>query len=194
MTLDQEKQHLRETAGKIRAQAFRDAGPAAVAAVNARVGSLVGAWTVGTVSGYLAIGDEMDICPALANLSAQGWRTGLPVVVARDTPLIFRAWKDGEALEKGTFGTRHPKIDAEIVPTHLLVPMLAFDRAGYRMGWGGGFYDRTLAKLRAGNPDTVAIGVAYAVQKVDAMPRDQYDQQLDWIVTDQETIHIGRGQ
>jgi len=75
-------------------------------------------------------------------------------------------------------------------PDLLLVPLLAFDRAGYRLGWGGGFYDRTLAELRSSGTPVVAVGVGYSAQEVDAVPRDHYDARLDWVVTEADIIRI----
>jgi 5-formyltetrahydrofolate cyclo-ligase len=79
----------------------------------------------------------------------------------------------------------------EVVPSLLIVPLLAFDRAGYRLGYGGGFYDRTLQKLRGAGGDVLAVGVALSAQEVPAVPRDDTDQPLDWIVTEREAIAIG---
>ncbi|MEK9673464.1 MAG: 5-formyltetrahydrofolate cyclo-ligase [Rhodospirillaceae bacterium] len=189
--MDSDKQQLRERAAKRRAEAHAAVGAAAVEAYTRRLLDLAGAGEGRYASGYLAIGDEMEVRPALAGLLAAGWRTCLPVVVKKDTPLDFRPWRDGDVLEKGVFGTRHPADPAEATPDMLIVPLLAFDRGGYRIGWGGGFYDRTLQKLRAAIPRLLAIGAAYAAQEVDAVPRDQYDQRLDLIVTETETIRFG---
>jgi 5-formyltetrahydrofolate cyclo-ligase len=94
-------------------------------------------------------------------------------------------------LVRGSFRVMTPPPTAlEIVPRLLLVPLLAFDRAGYRLGYGGGFYDRTIAKLRAAG-ETLAIGVTFATLEVPAVPRDETDQPLDWIVTEREAIRVG---
>lgn len=184
------KRLLRKQAEARRAAAVPTAAGAAEQ-VAARVLALVAGRQPGTVSGYLPMAGEMDPLPAMAALAARGWRRCLPVVVAKGAPLAFRAWEPGDDLVDGVFGTRHPATGAEIVaPDLLLTPLLAFDRQGYRLGWGGGFYDRTLAALRAAGKAT-AIGVAFAAQEVDAVPRADYDARLDGIVTERETIPVG---
>jgi 5-formyltetrahydrofolate cyclo-ligase len=127
----------------------------------------------------------------LRRLGEAGHEIALPVVGAHGRPLVFRRWREGDAMDEGPFGIREPRADKpEIVPSVLLVPLLAFDRRGYRLGYGGGFYDRTLAALRAGG-EAVAVGVAYAAQEVDEVPRDESDEPLDWVVTDKAAIRIG---
>tara|TARA_B100000676_G_scaffold288792_1_gene320667 strand:- start:2089 stop:2658 length:570 start_codon:yes stop_codon:yes gene_type:complete len=143
------------------------------------------------VSGYHPIGSELDPRPLLATLHSQGHEIALPVVVERGAPLVFRVWREGDSMSEGTFGVREPLPEAsEVRPDVLLVPMLAFDRQGFRLGYGGGFYDRTLALLRQdGSP--VAIGIAFAAQEVDRVPVAEYDQPLNWIVTEREAIETG---
>jgi 5-formyltetrahydrofolate cyclo-ligase len=137
-----------------------------------------------TISGFWPMGDEMDVTPLLAQLHAAGHPIGLPVVVKKGEPLIFRSWQPGQTLVSGGFGTEIPAPSApEVVPDVLIVPLLAFDSNGYRLGYGGGFYDRTLHKLR-GNGNALAVGVGYAAQHVVRVPRDEYDQPLDWIITE----------
>ncbi len=143
------------------------------------------------VSGFLPINGEIDVRPLLAALGARGHSVALPVVLARRQPLAFREWADGAPLEDGPFGTRHPGGDAAtIAPDVLLVPLLAFDRSGGRLGYGGGYYDRTLAALRRTKP-VLAVGVAYGEQEVPDVPCDSDDQPLDWVVTDREAIVTG---
>ena len=108
----------------------------------------------------------------------------LPVVVAHEQPLIFRQWQPGDELIKGN-SAMTPKPDAPIlIPDFLLVPLIAFDGGGGRLGQGGGFYDRTLAQLRDANPQLRAIGIALDVQKIDHVPRDRFDLLLDAVVTE----------
>ena len=134
---------------------------------------------------------EISTLPLLAKLAAQGWTTALPVVIGKELPLVFRRWVPGDAMISGLWDIQIPaKTALEVEPDVLLVPMLAFDRRGYRLGYGGGFYDRTLAKLRALKKIT-AIGVAYGGQEVDSVPHDVHDQPLDWIMTEQETFKCG---
>ncbi len=137
------------------------------------------------ISGYWPIRDEIDPRPLLDSLAARGHALALPVVGPPDAPLVFRAWTKGDTLLPGPFGTRTPSAEArELTPRVVIVPLLAFDAAGYRLGYGGGYYDRTLAGLRRGPGAVLAIGVAYPDQRVDAVPRAPYDERLDWVVTE----------
>jgi len=152
-------------------------------ALAGHVGRALADRAPGTVTGYLAIGDEIDPAPALARLAREGWTVALPVVLGRGLALEFRAWEPGDALEGGPLGTRHPAAGAALRPDVLLVPMLAFDGAAMRMGWGGGFYDRTIAGLRAGG-DLVAMGIAFFGQAVDTVPAGPHDAPLDAVATE----------
>jgi 5-formyltetrahydrofolate cyclo-ligase len=133
-----------------------------------------------TVSAYMPIRTEIDPLPALA---AHDGPLCMPVVMGPGQPLRFRAWAPGVAMETGSFGARVPAAGDWLTPAVLIVPLLAWDRRGYRLGYGGGFYDRTLALLRASGPVT-AIGFAYAAQEVPQVPTDATDQRLDMIVTE----------
>ena len=136
------------------------------------------------VSGFKSFADEIDVMPLMARLAGKGWRTALPVVVGRGRPLLFRAWAPGEPTVAGAMSIPVPLDTApELEPDVLLVPMLAFDGQGFRLGYGGGFYDRTLAGLRASKP-VVAVGVAFAAQEVAKLPRGRHDEPLDWILTE----------
>jgi 5-formyltetrahydrofolate cyclo-ligase len=136
------------------------------------------------VSHYLAVGSEMDPAPTVAALAARGHACLLPVVVARGQPLLFRRWSPGDPLVAGPLGTRMPHQDAPIEqPDVLLTPLLAFDAAGYRLGYGGGYYDRTLHALRA-TRTVLAIGLAYAGQEVASVPRHAGDEPLDAVATE----------
>lgn len=142
------------------------------------------------VSGYWPMDEEMDVRPLLARLFERGFVVALPVVVAKGEPLIFRSWEPGLALEAGVFGTRHPGAErARVRPGVALVPLLAFDRWGFRLGWGAGFYDRTLDALRRQGP-VLAVGVAYAAQEFDRVPRAAYDAGLDWVVTEEQAMRV----
>jgi 5-formyltetrahydrofolate cyclo-ligase len=149
------------------------------------------------VAGFWPFRDEIDVRPILEHLDAQGHEVGLPAVVGRGRPLVFRPWRPGMRLAKGRLGEPTPPPDAdygagEITPRLLLVPLLAFDAQGYRIGYGGGYYDMTLAALRKAGP-VVAVGVGYSAQEVDAVPHDENDQRLDWIVTEREARRFGSG-
>ncbi|MCW8916733.1 MAG: 5-formyltetrahydrofolate cyclo-ligase [Magnetovibrio sp.] len=142
------------------------------------------------LAGYWPMASEMDVRPALVALDRIGVLLTLPEVSAKERPLRFRAWRPDEALVEGDHGTFHPMKEAPLMrPDIVMVPLLAFDRKGYRVGWGGGYYDRTLELLRKTGKCT-AIGVAYSAQEVDEVPADAYDQRLDWIITEQEAIEI----
>lgn len=189
--IDEQKATLREQATKHRKEAFAarpDAGSALVEyiATSAEVLGLKNDEKICSV--YWPMGSELDTRPLLEKLLCMGHQTCLPVVEKRDAPLIFRAWSEGDELVSGGFGTSIPETDAPVVtPSVLFVPMLAFDLAGYRLGYGGGFYDRTLAKLRSEakeDAQPIAIGVAFSAQEVDTIPKDGFDQALDWVVTE----------
>ena len=157
------------------------------------VGNLLDAGAVpdgAAVSGFWPIGSEIDLRPLLLSLAARGHAIGLPVVVGKNQPLAFRVWREGDAMAEGPYGIREPLESAPaITPQVLLVPLLAFDREGYRLGYGGGFYDRCLALLREGGPVT-AVGAAWSAQEVPAVPHDQHDQPLDWMLTERECFPI----
>ncbi|MBL4693183.1 MAG: 5-formyltetrahydrofolate cyclo-ligase [Magnetovibrio sp.] len=142
------------------------------------------------LAGYWPMSDEMDVRPAMVALDRIGVLQALPEVVAKNRPLRFRAWASGESLEEGPYGTFHPLVQAPLLrPDVVLVPLLAFDKRGYRLGWGGGYYDRTLQLLRK-TGDVTAIGVAYAAQEVDDLPVDDYDEPVDWIITEKQALKI----
>ncbi len=135
------------------------------------------------ISAYLAIGSELDPMPLMLGLHGLGRRLAVPVVEARATPLRFRAWRPGVALVEGPFGVQVPAEGEWLEPDLIVVPLLAFDDAGRRLGYGGGFYDRTLAARRAAGP-VLAIGLAHAAQQVPEVPCDGLDARLDAVVTE----------
>jgi len=138
------------------------------------------------VSAFYPYQSEIDTRPLLGKLAGEGWTTALPIVIAKQQPLQFRRWLPGEPTVPGLCDIPRPPEHAPLVePNVLLVPMLAFDRKGFRLGYGGGFYDRTLALLRS-KQTTLAIGVAYAAQEVDTVPHDVHDQSLDYVMTEKE--------
>jgi 5-formyltetrahydrofolate cyclo-ligase len=191
MSLADIKKNARSAAAKARAAAhaeFKDTAGHALAARGLPRGL---AGTPGIVSGFIPYKSEIGTLPLMAALIARGWTAALPVVVAQGEPLIFRAWAPGQPLESGLWDIPVPRPEApEVLPDVLLVPGLSFDRKGYRLGYGGGFYDRTLAKLRLVKPVT-AIGVAYHAQMVDEVAHDEFDAPLDFVMTEKETIACG---
>lgn len=136
------------------------------------------------VSGYWPIRDELDIRRILTGLYDQGIRCALPVVEGHDKPLRFRRWQPGLDLVQRSFGLSEPPESAPVLtPRILLLPLLAVDSRGHRLGYGGGYYDRTLAFLRQSAP-IVAVGIAFEVQRVPDVPHDGRDAVLDWVVTE----------
>lgn len=138
------------------------------------------------VSGYLPIRTEIDPRPAMAEAAAHG-PVGVPVIDGAGLPLRFLRWEPGCALVEGPFGARVPVDPVEMVPEIVIVPLVAFDRRGGRLGYGGGFYDRTLERLRAARA-TLAIGFAFGAQEADVLPLEPTDQPLDLIVTERGII------
>lgn len=155
----------------------------------ARLGEVLAGHRGLPLAAYVAMRSEIDPMPAMADAHRHG-PVALPVVVAPATPLRFRRWQPGIAMADGGFGTLIPASGDWITPRVLVVPLVAFDRRGNRLGYGGGFYDRTLEKLRS-LKKVVAIGVAYAAQMVDGVPRGEHDAPLDHVMTERETFACG---
>jgi 5-formyltetrahydrofolate cyclo-ligase len=132
------------------------------------------------LSGYMPMRTEIDPLPAMA---AHQGPVGVPVIMGKATPLRFREWSPGCKLVEGAFKAMIPEEGAWVEPEVMIVPLLAWDQRGYRLGYGGGFYDRTLEGLRA-RGKVLAVGFAFAAQEVDAVPTDAFDQRLDAVVTE----------
>jgi 5-formyltetrahydrofolate cyclo-ligase len=144
-------------------------------------------------SGFMPLKSEINPLPLLRKLGEVGAKLALPVVAGRGLPLIMRAWDIGAPLAAGVWGIREPTPDAPAVdPDIVIVPLLAFDRRGHRLGYGAGYYDMTLTALRA-KKMVVAIGIAYAAQEVDAVPITPRDAPLDLVLTERETIDFRSG-
>lgn len=142
------------------------------------------------VAGYWPLGSEIDPRPLMLDLAAAGAELLLPRMGSREGPARFHAWRLGDALEADAFGVMAPAGDApEGAPELILVPLLAFDRRGFRLGQGGGHYDRILARLRPNG--VTAVGLAYAAQEIEVVPIGALDQRLDWVVTEREAIRCG---
>jgi len=140
------------------------------------------------VSGFSPLKSEISPLPLLRRLADAGAGLALPVVAGRGQALIMRAWSFGAPLVSGIWGIREPPADApELFPDILIVPLLAFDRRGHRIGYGAGYYDMTIARLRAMKPVT-AIGIAFAAQEIAAVPATPRDARLDLVLTERETI------
>ena len=143
------------------------------------------------VSGFMPLKSEINPLPLMRKLAEKGARLALPVVAGRGKPLIMREWGFGEPLAAGVWGIREPKPEAaEVEPDILLVPLLAFDRAGHRLGYGAGYYDLTITQLRARKPVT-AVGLAFAAQEIAVVPATPRDARLDLVLTEREVIDFG---
>lgn len=141
------------------------------------------------VSGFASLPEELRTWPLLRRLHGEGRRLALPVMQGKGKPLLFRAWAPGDAMDSAVWGIAEPKADKpSLEPDIVLVPLLAFDAAGRRLGYGGGFYDRTLSTLRTLKP-IVAVGLAWDEQRVDAVPHLDYDERLDWVLTPSGPLH-----
>ncbi len=180
-TLDELKQAMRQAALARRAQC--DPACSAQLAAHVQAAGLIPPGAA--VSGFWPMGEEIDIRPLLHALEAAGHVVALPVTPPRGRPLTFHRWRPGATLRPERFGT--VTVDGEpVVPEVLLVPLLVFDRQGRRLGYGGGYYDRTLANM----PGVRTIGCAFAVQEVEAVPVGPNDVTLDAIATERGVIQI----
>lgn len=143
------------------------------------------------IAGYWPLTSELDTQPLLKELITLGHRVVLPVVVRPKTPLTFRRWQPGVELVEGYAGTKVPPAESPAAePDILIVPLIAFDRAGYRLGYGAGFYDYTLQNLRKSRP-IIAVGLAYAAQQVPFVPHEGHDAPLDWVITEGGALKCG---
>ena len=184
---------------RLRAEAIarRDALPAdqrqaAAEAIAARPFPLpVRAGTI--VSGFMPLKSEVNPLPLMRKLTEQGARLALPVITGRGQPLVMREWTWGEPLVAGVWGIREPQPQARAVdPDIVLAPLLAFDRTGHRLGYGGGYYDLTIAQLR-GRKTLAAVGLAFAVQEVFTVPVTPRDAPLDLVLTERGVIDFRDG-
>jgi len=142
------------------------------------------------VAGYIPLKNEVSCKTIMQTLASQGHTTCLPVVIERNAPLIFRQYRLGEELVRGKIGAFEPLSDArEVIPDVLVIPLLGFNRKGNRLGYGTGFYDRTLEQLRKMKP-IKAIGVAYSIQEIPDFPVEEHDTALNTIITEKEIIEI----
>jgi 5-formyltetrahydrofolate cyclo-ligase len=190
-------EHIKDLKATLRrdAMARREALPAVdrVAAANtiAARGLPVKVTPGNIVSGYSPLKSEISPMPLLRRCADDGAALALPVVVGRGHPLVMRAWAFGAPLASGVWGIREPPPAApEVFPDVLIVPLLVFDRRGHRIGYGAGYYDMTLAKLRAMKKVT-AIGIAFAAQEIDRVPTTPRDAPLDLVLTEREIIDVG---
>lgn len=187
------KQQLRSTARRVRAEVDRQQARLAAERIAAHGIRFARVGPGAVVSGFLPIGDEIDPLPLMLRLAGEGYGLALPVLQGKDEPLLFRRWRPGDPLVDRQWGIREPLSSApEAEPDVMLVPLLAFDAEGHRIGYGGGYYDRTLAAARAVRT-VVGIGVAFDAQEVPAVPRLHFDQRLDWVLTPSGPRRCGAG-
>lgn len=147
--------------------------------------------TLSPVAGYWPVGGEIDGRPLLAALAKAGRQIALPRMLNRTGSAHFYVWRGGDALSADAFGVPSPPPAKELHPKLILTPLLAFDRAGRRLGQGGGHYDRIISLYRAHGG--VAVGLAYAEQEIERVPTGQHDAHLDWVITPKEAIRCTRG-
>jgi len=190
--LSELKRRARAAAQKERSDAHRSYGETAAFALAQHGLPIVPGEGMNIVSGFFPFTTEISVLPLLAKLASEGWRTALPVVLGKNMPLKFRAWAPGEPTVAGVWDIPMPPETAdEVLPDVVLVPMLAFDKRGFRLGYGGGFYDRTLAQLRKAKR-IEAIGIAYAAQEVAEVPHGDHDEPLDWMLTERGILRPER--
>jgi 5-formyltetrahydrofolate cyclo-ligase len=188
-SIDELKASIRAAAQVSRDGLSADVRQAAAEAIAARAFPL--AIQPGTiVSGFMPLKSEINPLPLLQKFAAAGAQLALPAIASRGKPLIMRAWTFGAPLDRGQWGIREPKLEApEVEPDILLVPLLAFDRAGHRIGYGAGYYDMTIGRLRALKTAT-AVGIAFAAQEVPRVPTTPRDARLDLVLTEREVIDL----
>lgn len=184
MSLDIDKANMRKACFARRKEAHARATGAEAGLLSSVLAGFRGA----PVAGYMPIRTEINPLSAMAECAAHG-PVGVPVIQAEAHPLLFSRWYPEGDMKDGPFGAQVPVVDDYFEPEILIVPLVGFDRNGGRLGYGGGFYDRTLEQLRAKRA-TLAIGFAYAAQEAENLPLEPTDQPLDMIVTEREIIDI----
>ena len=160
----------------------QDHGRGLDAAANARLISWIGSAEGSVVAGYMPIRTELSPLHAMTVLS-DGATVAVPVVIGAGEALVFHKWTPEGAMVPGAFGAAVPESAIAVVPDVVIVPLVAFDAQRGRLGYGGGFYDRTLERLRAANPSLRVVGFAFDVQEAEAIPLEATDQPLDAIIT-----------
>ena len=186
MTLAEEKAAARKAAFARRKMAYAITAQGAAGYLSEVLAGYRGV----PLAGYMAMRTEINPQPAMEEAAAHG-PVGVPVITGKGQPLTFQTWTPGCEMVPGTFGADIPADGALMTPEILIVPLVAFDRRGGRLGYGGGFYDRTLEMLRA-ERSTLAIGFAFAAQEAEALPLEPTDQPLDMIVTERGIIELAK--
>jgi 5-formyltetrahydrofolate cyclo-ligase len=188
------KSELRDLALRRRDATDATYRSAASTAIAERIAPLIAAAAPRSIAGYIAMRSEADPAPILAVAHDDGIAIGLPAILP-GAHLAFRRYRPGARLASGGFGTLVPVADDELVdPELVIVPVVGFDRAGTRLGYGKGHYDRTIATLRARGLQPPLVGIAFSAQEVDTIPVEPHDARLDVIVTENEILDFrGRG-
>lgn len=186
MSLEQDKADARKAAFAARKKAFETRRPGQAGKLSEVLAGYRGV----PISGYMAIRTEIDPRAAMEEAAAHG-PVGVPVIAGKGMPLTFALWEPGCEMVEGAFGAWIPASGARMEPEILIVPLVAFSRTGGRLGYGGGFYDRTLELLRARRP-TLAIGFAFNAQEMYDLPLEETDQPLDLIVTEDSVLEPRR--
>lgn len=177
------KAQMRKHAAEIRKQEA-ETHPWADEQLAAHSHLLIDNFGAGIYAAYLPIRSEISPLPLILALKKAGQQTALPITPAEGEPLTFRLWAVGDDLEDGPYGTRQPPLAGQpVLPNVILAPMLAFDNAGCRLGYGGGFYDRTVANLKSRRHKVYLVGLGYEGQKLDKLPIGPYDMPLDAILS-----------
>jgi 5-formyltetrahydrofolate cyclo-ligase len=181
------KQALRRTMTAKRDAIDLSERASAAASLAAHVMTRLGFPADACIAGYFPFRSEFDVLPLLRVLHESERTIALPVVTGRSEKLAFRRYRPTDALLTNKLGIFEPGPEAEsVAPTHILVPLLAFDDRGYRLGYGGGYYDRTLAAFRAENGHVASIGIAFDMQRIDAVPSVANDERLELIATERD--------
>ncbi|HCH23423.1 MAG TPA: 5-formyltetrahydrofolate cyclo-ligase [Oceanospirillaceae bacterium] len=189
LSIDQQKQAFRVTAKAKRLQAFQDQ-PQAGVQIAEMISGVLELPAHSNVSVFWPLAEELDTLPILHALHTAGHQVLLPIMQGAGKPLLFGCWAPGDVLVEAAFKTLQPSPEqARMTPDVMLCPLLAFDRNGYRMGYGGGFYDRSIAQIKA-QGELCTIGIAFAAQEVDSIVIGEFDEPLDMIVTEQEIIRV----
>lgn len=179
------KEKLREQYRQLRARLSEQEKTAAASALHERFLKENFIPEGAIVAGYWPVKSEISVMPLLKDMSSRGHVCAFPVIEEKGKPLRFAVWKDGDPMQEGLYGIAVPVTLTFVVPDVLLVPLVAFDAQKHRIGSGAGFYDRTIAALRA-EKKISSFGVAYDIQKCDHVPFDQTDMTLDMIITDKD--------
>jgi 5-formyltetrahydrofolate cyclo-ligase len=186
---EMDKPTARKSAFAARRAAHGQIDPApATSALMAEIGRCD---DIDIVAGYMPIRTEIDVIPAMTLLAAQGKRLCVPVIQREAQPLLFAQWTPDCILVDGPFGAAVPAHPNYLIPDLIIAPLVGFDRRGFRLGYGGGFYDRTFELLRK-DAHTPGIGFAYSEQELTSIPVEKTDQPLDALVTENETIRFTR--